>query len=351
MNCKVIFVASVLSSSACILPVFGFSNGAIPQDAPRFESEIPSPEDASDDYKRTQEDLEHLNFCAPKPHNDCKKRPPYELVPEPQRMDFSPYKLTADPKKMDLEWMSPEMSFAPLKEVRKDQVQKFKKALSTNKPFHCDKYHCLFARYGFDPEDTDNSGTKVILGCSYIKLARKEYSAPACGPVIIEDSVAGTWVLSVVGYSRSSLGSPQLGEPEVGAFPVGMIGKLPKHEPVAKAVLDALVEPIMGLTPRNNPLQNKILAGTSGRASPILPTYREQSTVSIDIQNNGSFIGFWIEIILYVNRYNTNEWRKPDKTQEEQYRVAVQDALVQRLKLTCKSSPEPSNKKYVITCY
>jgi hypothetical protein len=315
-----------------------------PIDRTRYEAEIPNPTTLTEGYARFKIFFSHFPRCLPSGPRFCGYDAPFQFVQNQNREE----------KRSDI---YPVIGFAPLENLKKDkELLELEKRVGSKEPIECDESHCSYARYGFDPHYKD---VNVILVCSYQRLSSggsgAGFLAPDCEPVMIKERSGRSWALALLGWELPP--SAVIGILELGSFPVAMTGNLPDENVVSAAVSDALAKPILSLIPANTPIHNQRVAGVAGRNSPVIPPFREQTKVSVVIErgkdhNRQPFIGFWVNLTLYVNRYNTdaeNDWHLPSRRQEETYENAVRDSLFNRLKSACRGRPDPRGP-FVLRC-
>ena len=293
----------------------------------RFETWVPSEAERREAFTQSMSSA----LCNSYPQVEgppCHYKPPFKLVKS--RKEENPDALVL---------------FAPLEQVNADSATlgNIARSLSSWEPLECRDSRCFFARLGFDQY---NKNVSAILLCGYTKLERG-YAAPECDSIIVKDKDGGVWILALVGHTVPPAPGPPPPPPtDVKQFHAGVVGKLPSAAAVEKAVLETLTKPVLSLTMSNVPIQNLWVAGTPGRNSPILKPFREQSTVSIHMDRRPDgpdypFIGFWIVVNLYVNRYNTddpNDWHQASPQQYQMYDQAVRKALFERLQSLCERS-------------
>lgn len=314
-----------------------------PPDETRYEATIKSARELAETYNSDREMLASYPPCSTARQRICRTRAPYQFVANPSAFDWR-----------DI----PVISFTPLDYIKRDKaLTDFEEHIGMAQPLSCSQWQCSFARYGFDPDYPD---LKVILECSYLRSSmansKSGFLGPECTPVMIKDKNGDGWALSLLGYSEPlPVGGP---ESEIQDFHLAVIGHLPRTADVASAVSDALTRPILSLYPSNMPVRNRFVAGVKGRISPILPPFREQTRVDVQIykhtdENYGRFIGLYVDIALYVNRYNTddrNDWHSPSEEQQQIYREAVLKALYRNLKKVCRNREEPDAGPLVLYC-
>jgi hypothetical protein len=225
----------------------------------------------------------------------------------------------------------------------KNTVQQWQSLADSRKLSRCENNVCQF----FVRALNQNAGEIILARCKILSIDEQPSGAPwDCVPVAIVTKQSA-WIRVVTGLT--AVESRALGLPE---FDLEVIGKtLPDVPSFLSSIESALTGSPLSLTIRLSARTPQLatLFGTSQYvASKVLETYRprlrETATVQVEgFEQNAdgvAVIRIGVSTNLLVNSLastNPEDWHRPNPSQEEDYRKAVENNLKKALEMWCKA--------------